>query len=155
MELEEKQKLLWEEHDPRFHLTLPIDTFPVSGYLDALKADGAKIIQVVDLLGKKSSLVNSIDLAKTGKWYVGILTGEPIDFATNQATLYVLQDGKAQALLTEYMTLSSHNHWNRQNHAHLELRDTYALANCLASFTMRQLQYVGNSPLERTIVTKR
>jgi len=156
MELKEKQELLWGKYDPRFHFTLPIDSFPVFDYLDALKADGAKVVRIDDSFNKRhEDLKNSINLAKVSRQYVGILSREYVDFATNRETLYVFQDGEAQALLTEFMTLSSSKHWNRQNHTHLELRDTYPLANYLVSLTLRELKYVGNSPLNMAVEIKR
>jgi hypothetical protein len=156
MELSEKQQLLWEENTPRFEFTLPINSFPVHEYIEALDRDCTKIVSVHDLTsGKSQNLVNAIDLAKTSRQSVGILHSADVDYQTREDTLYVFHDNLAQALLTEFRTRSSTAPTYRQTHAHLEFRDSYWLSDKLICVTLNQLRYVGNSPIDLIVEVKR
>jgi len=156
MELSEKQQLIWEEDTPRFLFTLPINTFPVFDYKDALKKDGTRILSIRDLSTTKSeNLVDSIHIAKTTRQDVGILHSADVDYATREETFYIFHNNEAQALLTEFRTRSSTPPSYRQTHAHLEFRDTYWLADKLIALTLNKLQYVGSSPLNLMVEVKR
>ena len=156
MELSEKQQLLWDDKDPRFLFTLPINNFPVFDYRDVFRKDGTRILHVHDLGTTKSqNLVDTIDVAKTTRQTVAILHSADINYATCEETFYVFHNNKAQALLTEFRTRSSKPPSYMQTHAHLEFDDSYWLADKLVSLTLNKLQYIGSSPLNLTVEAKR
>jgi hypothetical protein len=133
--LEQRKDIFWDERAPISRYTFPVSHFYTVSYRDLLEEKDVKLLPHSSVSFSKETMKNNIDVSKSSGMHVGISFNEsPYPY---YELLYLIDDGKPQAMLTNDFTTFRNHPSYKLEHAVLEFRQAYPLAKELLEITKK------------------
>jgi len=134
--LEQRRDIFWDEHAPISRYEFPVDSFYTISYREFLEEKDVKLLPHISSVSfSRETIKNNIDVSKSSRMHVGILFNETQ--YPGYEVLYLVNDEKPQAMLTnEFTSFTIHPSYKLQ-HAVLEFRQAYPLAKELLDITKK------------------